>query len=327
VNTPLQIYFGGILAKILYQGSSGYPGVNQINLTIPDTIATGCWVPLIAVSGNVASNAVTFPISKSGGACFDVVSGLSGDQVAPQGGRTLRTGLLALIHNDRQAANGTHQITSSTDAAFVKYTGIYTPDNSLSPGGCIVVDLTPVPVGAITGLDAGTLTLTGPAGLAVTLGPQLGIKGAFFSNLAVGAIPAAGGTFTFKGSGGADVGSFTSTVTLSSLLNWTNPAAASAIDRSKGLLVTWTGGNAGSYVVIGGTSGATTPPRSIGGYKCLIPAEAGQFTVPSYILQALPAGNGGANVQNNVYFPLTPAGIDIGTGAANVSFSVPSSFR
>ncbi len=38
VNTPLQIYIGGVLATILYQGSAGYPGVNQINLTIPDSV-------------------------------------------------------------------------------------------------------------------------------------------------------------------------------------------------------------------------------------------------------------------------------------------------
>ena len=51
VNTPLQIYIGGISATILYQGRSAYPGVNQINLTIPQTVPTGCWVPLAAVAG------------------------------------------------------------------------------------------------------------------------------------------------------------------------------------------------------------------------------------------------------------------------------------
>jgi len=33
VNTPLQSYIGGAPATILYQGSAGYPGVGQINLT------------------------------------------------------------------------------------------------------------------------------------------------------------------------------------------------------------------------------------------------------------------------------------------------------
>ena len=51
------------------------------------------------------------------------------------------------------AKDGSRTITNSTDAAFVKYTGIYTPTNSVSPGGCIVNDLTPVPIGNITGLD------------------------------------------------------------------------------------------------------------------------------------------------------------------------------
>jgi uncharacterized protein (TIGR03437 family) len=41
VNTPLQIYVGGVPATILYQGSAGYPGVTQINLIIPASVTTG----------------------------------------------------------------------------------------------------------------------------------------------------------------------------------------------------------------------------------------------------------------------------------------------
>ncbi len=51
VSTPLQIYIGGVLAPILYQGSAGYPGVDQINVTIPASVANGCWISLAAVSG------------------------------------------------------------------------------------------------------------------------------------------------------------------------------------------------------------------------------------------------------------------------------------
>src|SRR6185437_2055182 len=126
VNTPLQVYIGGLPATILYQGASTFPGVNQINVTIPDQVPTGCWVPLIAVTGSVVSNAVTLPINPGGGACVDSVSGLNGNQIAPSGGQTLRTGLVALIQVDRTGSNGVHTVTSSTDAAFEKYTGLYT---------------------------------------------------------------------------------------------------------------------------------------------------------------------------------------------------------
>ena len=327
VNTPLQIYVGGIAAKILYQGSSGYPGVNQIDFTIPASSPQGCWISLAAVAGSVVSNIATLPINNGGGACLDEVTGLNGNQIAPGGGQTLRTGLVSLVQTNTPGKNGARTITSSADAAFEKYTGIYTPSQSLSPGGCIVNNLTPVPVGNLTGLDAGVITLTGPSNLAVTLASQFGIKGAFFSMLPVGAIPGEGGTFTFHGSGGADVGSFTSVITFTNpLLTWTNQSVATTIDRSKDLEVTWTGGNPGTYVFISGTS-TTPPPQVIGAFTCLAKANDGQFTIPSYILSALPAGKGGTLIQNDISLPLSASGLDIGVAAGTISFSGASAFQ
>lgn len=326
-KTSLQIYIGGIPATILYHGASTYPGVNQINLTIPASAPNGCWISLAAVAGGVVSNIVTLPINKGGGACLDAVNGLNGNQISPAGGQTLRTGLVGVIQTNSPRKDGTRTVSSTADAAFEKYTGIYTPTNSVSPGGCIVNNLTPVPIGNITGLDVGTITLTGPSGSPVTLASQFGIKGAFYAILPAGAIPQTGGTFTFKGSGGADVGSFTSTITFSNpLLTWTNQSEAATIDRTQGLQVTWTGGNPGTYVIITGTS-SSTQPVVIGGFTCLASVDAGQFTVPSYILSALPAGKGGTLLQNNVYSSLSPTGIDIGVAAGNVSFSVTSVYQ
>ena len=215
--------------------------------------------------------------------------------------------MVALIQTNSPSNTGARTITNSTDAAFEKYTGLYAPSNALSPGGCIVNNLTPVSVN-FTGLDPGTITLSGPSGLAVTLGSQFGIKGAFFAMLPAGSIPQSGGTFTLKGSGGADVGSFTSTIAFS------NP------------LLTWTGGNPGTYVFITGAS-TSTSPRVTGGYTCLASVDAGQFTVPSYILSALPTGNGGTAVQNDVYSSLSANGIDIGLALGDISYSVNSSYK
>ena len=106
---------------------------------------------------------------------------------------------------------------------------------------------------------------------------QLGIKGMYSSTLSATAIPQTGGTFTFKGSGGADVGPFTAVVDFSNpLLSWTNPDVATTIDRSQDLKVTWTGGNAGSYVYVTGvsTSKATsTTPSVTLGFTCLANAQ------------------------------------------------------
>ena len=328
VSTPLQVYIGGVPATILYQGSAGYPGVDQINLTIPDSAPSGCWIAIAAVAGGVLSNIATLPINPGGGPCLDAQSGLNGNQIAPSGGQTLRTGLVALIQTNTTDKNGTVTPFASADAAFEKYSGIYAPANSLSPGGCLVSYETPVPVPSFTGLDPGTINLAGPNGLAMKLGPQLGIKGAFYSALSTTAIPSTGGTFTFTGSGGADVGSFTSTITFANpIIAWTNESAAANIDRSQDLTVTWTGGTPGSYVFIYGTSTATGTTTTMAGYTCLTTADAGKFTVPSYILSALPAGSGGTGLQNQVQSPLSASGLDIGIAIGDIALSVPSTYK
>jgi uncharacterized protein (TIGR03437 family) len=325
VSTPLQIYIGGVQAKILYQGSAGYPGVNQINVTIPATVPNGCWISLAAVASGVLSNIATIPINAGGGPCVDPVNGLSGSQVTPAGSQALRTATLALTQTDRQGTTGAHVISTNASGAFESYTGIYAPTNPLSPGGCLSGTLSPSTISSFTGLDPGTITLTGTGGVAVTLANQLGIKGAFSSTLTAGAIPSAGGTFTFAGAGGADVGSFSSVITFSNpILSWTNPSVAATVDRTQPLTVTWTGGNAGSYVYVSGTS---TAGSVTAGFSCLANAGDGAFTVPAYILSALPAGTGAVEIQNDIYVKIPASGLDIGIATGEIGISAISTFK
>src|SRR5581483_78614 len=118
VNTPLKIYIGGMPATVLYQGSAGYPGVNQINVTIPASAPNGCWISLAAVSGGLLSNVATLPINNGGGACYDPVNGLHGNQIAPPGQQTLRTGLVAFS----QTTSAKDVVSTDADAAFESYT-------------------------------------------------------------------------------------------------------------------------------------------------------------------------------------------------------------
>jgi hypothetical protein len=282
-------------------------------------------VPLVAVTGTVVSNIVTFPIHQGGGACVDAPSGLTGNQVAPPGGDTLKGGLVSLVQTNTPRNNGTREITNSANAAFQKYSGLYrTGNTAVSPGGCVAGPVIAGPLPTLTGLDAGTISLTGPNGLAVTLASQAGLKGAFFALLAAGAIPASGGAFTFTGTGGADVGPFSATINLSNpLLVWTNQGAAATVRRSQGLAVTWTGGNPGSYVYITGSAVSGTQAS---GFTCMAAVEAGQFTVPPYILLALPSGRGGVGVQNSFWTPLPASGLDVGLALGDVSFTADSTY-
>ena len=294
VNTPLQIYVGGVLATILYQGSAGYPGVNQINLTIPASVTADCQVPLVAVTGKIISNVVVLPIHQGGGTCVKQGTAgatITGDQILKDTQDTIKGGSLTVIQTDATNAQGVHTVSSSAGASFFKSTG-----DNLSPGSCAVYPIITGGAINVVGLDAGTVTLRGPTGPAITLPPQLGIKGNDGATLAAGVVPA-GGTFTFNGSGGADVGPFSATLTIASPnFNWTNPSAATTIDRTQGLLYTWTGGLPGTYVLLGGTS---TGSGVTAGYSCKVAVEAGQFTVPSYILLGMPAGSGGVSIQQH----------------------------
>ena len=199
----------------------------------------------------------------------------------------------------------------------------------VSDGGCVVGPITAGGSLTLTGLAPGTISLTGPAGLATTLAGQAGIKGAFSATLAAGAIPSSGGVFTFKGSGGADVGQFTTTVTLSNpVLVWTNPGTAATIVKTQGLSVTWTGGNPGTDVVISGTvTSNLIPAGTTAGFTCRAAAQAGQFTVPGYILLGLPSGSGGVNVQNDISMPFSASGLDQAQADGTISYNVPSTYQ
>jgi len=68
---------------------------------------------------------------------------------------------------------------------------------------------------------------------------------------------------------------------------WTNQDALNSIPRSQDLTLTWSGGVAGSFVGIYGSS--ADPATSAGAqFACIAPADAGSFTVPSWVLSALP---------------------------------------
>jgi uncharacterized protein (TIGR03437 family) len=325
LSIPLQVYIGGVSAKIVYKGASTYPGVDLIGLVIPKSMRAGCYVSLAVVANNVLSNTVILPVSESGGACFEPQNEFTGNQISPPNGQSIRGGLVALIQTNTPNKDGTRKLFNSTDAAFEKYTGVNVPKNSVSPGGCIINDLTPVPIPKIEGLDVGSITLTGPGGLDVKLASQ-GIKGAFYAILPNEAITDAGGTYIFKGTGGKDVGAFTSTISFTApLLKWTNPEVAVSVDRSKDLTVKWTGGNPGTYVfVLGGVVSRTGPD---GAFTCLAAVDDGKFTVPSYILSALPAGTGAIQLQHQVHAALPASGIDAGIAIGDISYSMSGTFK
>jgi len=321
IDVPLHIYIGPVEATVLYAGSAGYPGVNQINLTIPKNAQVGCYVTLAAVVGTLMDDVVTLPISKDGGPCVDPSTGLNGVQISGGSGITIRGGTVGIQHIDTPDKNGNRTVSNVASGGFAKYSGLY-PSSvaSLTPGSCMI--RYPLPqTGSVTLLDAGSVKLTGPNELNATLAPTLG---GVYAALSGTDIPQSGGTFTFTGLGGKDVGTFTATLNLSPLLNWTNPSAAANIDRSQSLHVTWTGGNAGSYVYITGASGSGGARERI--FNCVALADSGKFDVPAYILSAMPAGVGTVQLDNGIFTPFSADRLDIASASASITYSVSSTF-
>ncbi len=71
-NFPnVQVWVGGLPAKIVYAGRSGCcAGVDQIVFTVP-AVGNSCNTAVTVVSGGTSSNTVTMPVSGSGSACSD----------------------------------------------------------------------------------------------------------------------------------------------------------------------------------------------------------------------------------------------------------------
>jgi uncharacterized protein (TIGR03437 family) len=315
-NVPIQVYIGGVSAQVSYRGRSQYPGLDQINVAIPPTVSTGCNVSVVAVTGpangvaTMSSNFVTIPIAAGGGTCSDSTFGVSGSTIQTLSGKsTLDFGYLGLLQSTAPGtgASSAPVTTQMAEGVFESVSGANfaatTSSGYASLGSCVVNAATTTPSGtipSIVGLDAGTITVTGPNGsqTLTTIPGVLGIYAA--SSLPSGFIPAAGGQFTFKGNGGQGVGNFSTSVNFVNPLTWTNSGSAATITRSQGATVNWSGGASGTYVEISGSSAATIGGQYLSvGFVCNAPAGAGTFTVPAYVLQALPVGTGTFTVENS----------------------------
>ena len=183
-------------------------------------------------------------------------------------------------------------------------------------------------------LGAGpNLTITGPSPISEEIqynGPN---KSPSYGpvNLPAGFVPVGGGAFTFSAAGGsgAAVGSFSVTATLPAPLNWTNVSAASAINHSQGLTVTWTGTAANQYVLIDAdskNSGSGVSASLI----CIAPADPGQFTIPAQALLSLPVSTSADMLLANFLdIPtFTASGLDLGYAISyQASVTTAASFQ
>jgi uncharacterized protein (TIGR03437 family) len=333
VNQPLTVYIGGVAVTPTYAGSSGYPGLDQINVTIPSNVATGCGVAVVGLSGNVVSNSVTLPIGAGGGVCTDPLLGYNGTQLTNGNGQAGTYTVASL--GIQQSTSPQQGEMTYVDGNFQSFSNVTSgsPSSVVSLGSCFVSG-PPAIGGSIpttTGLDAGTITVQGPTGsqtMTQTSSPLTsGPTGDYNAQVANSFLPATGGTFTFTGSGGANVGAFTVSVSLSNLLTWTNESSISTVTRASGQQLTWSGGTPNSYVYVSGSSASASGASAT--FICYAPVSAGQLTVPNYVLLALPAGTGNLGISNSAApASFTATGLSgPGIATGGVSFAITPTYN
>jgi uncharacterized protein (TIGR03437 family) len=327
-NIPLKLWLGGVQASVSYQGRSGCCiGEDQIVFTVPANVPTGCAVPLIVQIGDEISNSTVMPVSSGSRTCplhnaaLAPIGTAQIEQLVSTGAVT--AGSLRLAHysdgggtwEDDAKFQFARSTVPANQAFFVSWL------DSPPPGSCLVYSnlnggFNDSPITGQTLLDAGSsFTVTGPQG-SVNLPVNSGTQSAFNSTGAF-LVP---GSYTITGTGGANVGSFTANVTLPTPSILVSPLNNATVTRSSGLPVTWTGSSENLLIEVNSCSDGSC--NNGASALCVVPNGATAFTVPPYILDALPAGtSAGLVLSSDSFTSFTATGLNAGILEAYINDS------
>jgi uncharacterized protein (TIGR03437 family) len=288
---------GTAITPVYAGASSGYPGLWQINFTLPATIAADCFATLQVSAGGQLSNQTTVSIGAAGQTSCTTQIPTATLATLDAGGNIVMAGLTVAILNYQGASGPTSE--QYVGGVFNRYTAgeFLIPYSGPTFGACRVVQETyPVngkePSAPDALLDAGTLTVTGP-GLSQAVGVFQGPSGpAYNSTIAV----QPGGTYTLKGAGGSQVGPFTATATMPSSFTVTNLSALSTVSRSQPLTVNWSGSGFDQVIVtvVGSVTSGTVSETIV---NCPVSASLGSYSIPAAALAYLPAGTAQITIQ------------------------------
>ena len=294
-NVPLTLWLGGVQAPVVYQGRSGCcVGEDQIVFTVPNNVPVGCAVPLVAQIGNQVSNTTVMPVANGSRTCplVNPASATIGTQQIEQ---LITAGPVTFTsaHIDH-FADGNGVFEDDAKFQFLKSTG-YVPGtqpffvswiDDWPSGTCVVYNTNAsnnVPFTGGSPLDAGsTYTVTGPKG-SMTL-PVNGAETAAFNMTGTFLVP---GNYTFSGAGGADIGPFSGSFVIPPAATLVSPMNNGAATRANGLPVSWTEGSGVLKIRVSSCSDNSCDSGAAA--VCNVPASAGTFTIPPYVMEALPA--------------------------------------
>lgn len=334
-----------------YRVPQGIAAWDVIRFTIPADVV-GCYVPVVVQTGNYVSNLATISIVAGGGACAPAIPALPTELTQQLVGKTgVSIGALdfgrasGAAMTPAGAVNTTKKDTGS--ATFVRYPNLpasmvavdyFYPENVCQlngfpgPNGGAVVNGTEAPIvpQVAVSLDAGpAITVTGPTGTRVinrtTVGMLVTYRGTDFGTATPGNYfdP---GRYTVTGTGGKDVGAFSTTfdVPAAPFVLTNVPTPMKSVDRSQDLTITWTGGAPGTQVT---AVGASLVNGVAAAFLCAAPVSAGQMTIPAYVLLTLnPTGSsivpGQLSVGNRAVTAFKASGLDVPSVAYGSGYTV-----
>ncbi|HUB78476.1 MAG TPA: hypothetical protein VMB03_06760 [Bryobacteraceae bacterium] len=313
-----QVLIGGRQIVPLYAGaSSGYPGLWQINFTLPADIGADCFAQAQVSAGGELSNIVNVPIAAVGQPTCSDASTPAAALAALDAGNNVNVGGFAI-------AEITSSITQETaSGAVFSFTPAEWITLNSGPlfGACRVYDRTYLTSGRDPGspsssLDAGaSLSLSGPnlpAGFG--MGKIATVYGPVYSNS-----PAAGtwtgGDYKLTGSGGTQVGPFSVSTAFPGAFTVSNWGDITTIDRSNPLQLIWTGSNFSNVVIVLSTTVVSGSTQHLTTINCTVPGAPGSYTIPAAALGYLSAAGASGSSSGT----LSVQGTNQGTFTANLS--------
>lgn len=302
-NFPgVQVMIENQLVTPGYAGRSSFPGLDQINVVIPQGISGGCKTSIGVIVNGVMGNVVSTAVAPAGQTtCGDATGVLTAANL----NKALTSGSLNVgtVDLTRVGANDDGLVATFANyplnSLIRSYAGSYAP----SIGSCIVYEV----VAGSTLLFSDPILPTLPpldSGPALVVTPQSG-KTVSVSASSTGAYSAVVGTpgdvyiapgvyGVSNGNGGTQVPAFNWSGTLPDPVSFVG--LPSTINRAQDLTLKWTSSAAFSLVTVFAYSAVplSTTQNSYVEFVCTAAAAASQFTIPSAILSLLPTNGYGA---------------------------------
>jgi uncharacterized protein (TIGR03437 family) len=315
LSAAVSVIVGGKTATVQYSGrSASFPGVDQINFTVPDGV-TGCQVPVVVKAEDHVSNYVSMAVSPDGSACSDATSISAADVATAVRNGTSKLGFMAISRvsftnnpflTDYTIEEGQAQFRKRSSAALLAQRGLWLAVPA--PGTCTanVFRLTSSNQTALDPGDPLDLTLLNAGATVVVSGPRGSLSlnrqswGGYLGTLGGGApgnailapfLDLTGTYLTAGGRSGVDIGSYQGSLTLPVSITWSGVSSTTVVPLSTALTVTWTGGDMDKEVVVlrGASTNSSAGIRGV--FTCVATVDAEELTVPVEVLAAIPGSD------------------------------------